>query len=62
MAEINQNIYILTGKQDLTTDNTRQDRRKTRQKWGAAETSLLVEGLYEVVESFELIIFKLFLT
>ncbi|PKK63385.1 hypothetical protein RhiirC2_758323, partial [Rhizophagus irregularis] len=44
MAEIDQNIYISTGKQ---ADNTRQDRRKARQKWGAAETSLLVEGLYE---------------
>lgn len=54
MAEIDQNIYISTGKQ---ADNTRQDRRKARQKWGAAETSLLVEGLYEVVKLFELKLF-----
>ncbi|RIA97975.1 hypothetical protein C1645_750932 [Glomus cerebriforme] len=44
MTELNQNTYISTGKQ---VDNIRQDRRKTRQKWGAAETSLLVEGLFE---------------
>jgi hypothetical protein len=54
MPEIDQNIYVSKGKRP---DKTRQDRRKARQKWGAAETSLLVEGLYEVVMLFELQLF-----
>ena len=53
MADINQDIYISKGKQDIITVEKRLDRRKARQKWGAAETSLLVEGLYEVSELFK---------